>query len=113
MPNFVKVNDSANVTVIGMRLKGLADQFQAEADGLCASIDGIAAGAPWGNDRFGRQFRNQYLATGEDGRVQVEALLEELRAVAGGLGDLGDGIVEAVTGYTLADQHSAAAVWKV
>lgn len=114
MSNFIDVASLAQMTVMGTRFVGLADQLQTQLETLVSDIDSVEAESPWGNDKFGRRFRQNYMSTPEGSTgPQNEALKKELTELGKELGQLGEGVVNTATQYQLADNHNAATIRNV
>ena len=108
MSNFVEINDDPDeIRARGALLSARGQAFSARTSELVGRINGIEAGAPWGSDKYGKEFlENEHGGYHSTKHTDVP-FNEYVKTSASGVGPkltkTGDAIEGAMTGYQFAD----------
>ncbi|BCY11092.1 hypothetical protein [Actinoplanes sp. L3-i22] len=105
MSSYVNLPDGPQAAAqVGERLKAAAESFQQRSAALLSRIQGLDGGTPWGADKAGKAFEQQYhKPMGEQGTL-AHALQDRLATAGKVLDEVGTNVVTAMTNYDVADQ---------
>jgi hypothetical protein len=86
------------------KLTDTTNQLMAAWKSASASIEGLNAGAPWGNDSYGQEFNKGYLA----GDGSAKALLEGGTSIVETLNEFGPAVTAGTNAIVEVDEANAA-----
>jgi hypothetical protein len=108
MSNYVEITgDPDEIRARGAQLAARGQAYEARAQSLTDRISSLEAGAPWGGDRYGRDFLDNENGGYHSTKHTDEPFNEYVKNGATGIGPkltrTGEAIESAMTGYQFAD----------
>jgi hypothetical protein len=102
MSNYTGLDDGDGVRSAGANILASADDYSSKIVTHNANLDGLEAGAPWGDDEYGEAFKKNYM--GSDGKGHDHTDTRKSAADAGARGvKIGNGALHGATDIQVAD----------